>query len=402
MNGQHDPIVVTGTGLISPFGTDLKGLRSWLDTAHDGRVSLDGYRDDYFTLEQVMGIPIREWNAADLLGKRGLQFMQPGTKYLMGAALLALRDAGLEESMPQPEELGVVVGTNYAGILTTAVYDHTTLTEGPKYVSPMEAPNTLANSPASHLAIRIRSQACNTTVSTGMSAGLDALGYAMNVLEQNRASCVVAGGVEELNSRVLWIYENGGLLPSRNQNEVGRPFDDSSNGLLPSEGSAVAVLERKSSAVARGARIYAELLSWSSSFSAAAEPQRRAKAMERVLNRTLAVAGYRPDEIGLIVSGANGLHGHDEAEALALKQVFGEADVPVSAVKGILGESCGAGGMYQLLAAICSSVYGKAQRSGGSPMKAPVEVPMLLTSQDLHGAVSALLIKTLTPSSLGG
>jgi 3-oxoacyl-[acyl-carrier-protein] synthase II len=409
---DEDSIVITGLGLVSPFGTDKGDLWSCLESGYDGRVLLDGYGDDYFTLKQAHGIPIRDWRAEELLGKRGLQFLQPSTRYLMGAAILALRDAGLEGEMPRPEELGVVVGTNFAGAYINAVYDYTTLTEGPKYVSPMEAPNTLANAPASHLAIRIRAQACNTTISTGTCAGLDALGYAMNVLKQNRASHVVVGGVEELNSRVLWIYENGGLLPTGNWEDSGRPFDAASSGFLPSEGSAVAVLERRSSALARGAHIYGELLAWSSAFSATSIMERRVNAMVRTWDRSLAKTSLQTKEVGLIVSGANGLREQDHVEACALARRFGDQGIPIVAVKGVLGEAYGAGGMYQLLAAIGAAEHRSvpgAARYRNQPAQTPElpttrseiyalesedGLPILLTSQDVFGATSALLIKS--------
>ncbi|RKP54144.1 hypothetical protein D7Z26_12240 [Cohnella endophytica] len=410
MNDTHDSIVITGLGVISAFGSHPENVWDALENVHNGRVKLNNYLNEFFTLENVSGIPIQNWNPEELLGKKGLQYMPLSAKYLMGAALLAVRDAWSEDQMPAPDQLGLVVGSNFAGVKTSVVFDHTTITEGPKYVSPMEAPNGLANSPASYLAIRIRSRACNTTISTGQNAGIDALGYAMNLLRNKRATSVIVGGVEELNSRVLWIYENSGLLPGKETDTAGVPFNSNSSGIVPGEGSAVAVLESRSEAEARGAHIYGELVSWGSSFSTDIRPERRANALERSITQVLQKSGLKKEEIRLIIASANGCNPQDRAEATALNNIFSEYQLPIMTVKETLGETFGAAGLFQLLSAVGVMTRGVVPPtvnlspntehlnvlSGLSSTKRNLEMSgsnILLTSQDTFGSSSALLVR---------
>lgn len=199
------PIVITGMGAVSPFGLGVEALWSALEQGERRGTALEqGEPGD----QPVLGLKVGEWQPADLLGRRGLQYLHPSAKFLLGASLLALQQAGLADGGTQPDELGVTIGCNLVGLQAIADYDYTAITEGPHYVSPMEAPNTLANAPASHLAIRLKARALNTTIASGQCAGLDALGYAAKVVRDGRARQVVAGGVEELSPAALWVYRN--------------------------------------------------------------------------------------------------------------------------------------------------------------------------------------------------
>ncbi|WP_040951505.1 beta-ketoacyl-[acyl-carrier-protein] synthase family protein [Gorillibacterium massiliense] len=404
MRHDDDSIVITGMGTISAAGMGAEQLLQLLESGRFSRVGLHERMD--LGGMQVWGSPVESYQPQELLGKRGLQFLRPSTKYLMGAALLALRDAGLAEEMPHPERLGIVVGSNFAGMEMVAEYDRIAITEGPRNVSPAEAPNTLANSPASHLAIRIQSKAANSTIATGQCAGLDALGYAANLLKQHRADCIVVGGVEELNPRILWLQEHSGVLPAECWEAGGKPFDGQSTGWIPGEGGAVVVLERRSDALKRGATLRAELIGWGSSFAPAADGSPQAKGLIRAIRQSLQISGLDTPDIQGIFSGANGYIPQDAAEAEAFAALLGKADVPATAVKGTLGEMYGASGIFQCIAALGAMerntlppTIGVEDQHGAVHLSAkPQEWSLshgaaaLLTAQDLCGSASAVLI----------
>lgn len=405
MFNHSNPIVITGMGTVSVHGTDDAAL--WQDISN-GEAQYSELSEIALG-KPVRGIRIQEWNYEPLIGKRGLQFLHACSKYVMGSSLIALANAGLNLEDVVPEELGIVVGTNFSGMRMAALYDEILMTEGPNYVSPMEGPNTIVNSPASYLAIKINARACNTTITTGANSGFDALGNAATLLRKGAAKYVVVGGVEELNDSVIWFYDKAGLLPSERYEEAGLPFHPDSSGWMPAEGAASVVLERKSDALARGATILAELVSWSSSFSAVDTADKRADGIKRSMLGALQKGGIPLDQVGLVLTGASGLPEQDQAEAMAVDACFENYEVPVSAIKGVIGELNGASGIFQVFAAVRSlqtntipatvgphSLSGEAAQLNTS-QEARIGLTrssdkVLLTSQDLFGASSAVVV----------
>lgn len=408
MSGYADPIVVTGIGAVTAFGLGAEVIWSALEQGEQRRTMLAC--EEGQTSLQTPGLKVGDWKPAELLGKRGLQFLRPSAQFLLGASVLALQDAKLTET--EPDELGIVVGSNLSGLQSISNYDATAVKEGPQYVSPMEAPNTLANAPASHLAIRLKARALNTTIANGQCAGFDAIGYAARALREQRARYVVVGGVEELNPSVLWVYRNSKVLPQERMEDAGRPFDRDSTGWLPSEGAAVLVLERKSDALARGIRPLAELVAWSSAFAPSNTLEKRAKILKRTAIQALNTGNLAPRDINVVVSGASGFVEQDQAEALALHDLL--ADNPkayTTAIKGTLGEAYGAGGIFQAISAVGMINRGIIPPTFGLKRQSSVVAPLkslsaearewsgsqqgmtLLTSQDLFGLTSTVVLR---------
>lgn len=430
MANYDGPIVITGMGAVSPFGLGVEAFWSALERGErlQGQPLVPEASGE--GNQSVWGVKVGTWQPADLLGKRGLQYLRPSAQFLLGASLLALRKAGLAvggdgAGRTNPDELGIAVGCNLVGIQSVTDYDYTAITAGPHDTSPMEAPNTLANAPASYLAIRLKARALNTTIASGQCAGLDALGYAAKVVRDGRTRQVVVGGVEELSPAALWVYRNAQVLACAcdhagghqdrrdgSMDRVGRPFDEESTGWLPSEGAAVVMLERKVDALARGTRPLAELAGWSSAFASSQRLEKRASALKRAGQQALEAAGMSPEDVDVVVAGASGLRAQDQAEAMALHDLFGQhTRVAVTAIKGTLGETYGASGLFQALAAVCMldsgvvppTVERECQHLAQSPIYGLVrEVrpwpksrrgTTLLLAQDLFGSTSAVVLR---------
>lgn len=409
MTTYEGPIVITGMGAVSSFGLGTEAVWSALQRGERrGTIIERDPRDE----QPVWGMRVEDSQLIDLLGKRGLQYLRPSTRFLLGASLLAIREAGLTDGITDPDELGVTVGSNLAGLQSMANYDYTAIAESPHDTSPMEAPNTLANAPASHLAIRLKARALNTTLASGQCASLDALGYAAKMVRDGRARQIVAGGVEELSPATLWVYRNSGVLGGGSLEHAGRPFVEQSTGWLPAEGAAAVVLERKADALGRQARPLAELAGWSSAFASSSTPENRAMALRRTARQALDVAGLPPQAIDVVVAGASGLKRQDQAEALALRELLAEnTGAAVVAVKATLGESYGASGLFQALAATCMLDRGsilpgmsgideldilrevKGVLAGARSWPESKAGTVLLLAQDLFGSTSAIVLR---------
>jgi 3-oxoacyl-[acyl-carrier-protein] synthase II len=409
MTTYSGPIVITGMGAVSPYGLGIESAWSALTQGERRATLLEQEGSDD---QPVWGLPVKGLPLADILGKRGLQYLRPSTQFLLGASILAMRDAALTDGAANPDELGITVGSNLAGLQSMANYDYTAITEGPHYVSPMDAPNTLANAPASHLAIRLKARALNTTIASGQCAGLDALGYAAKAVRNGRARQIVAAGVEELSPAALWVYRHSQVLSDGQEEDAGRPFDEESAGWLAGEGAAVVVLERKCDALARGARPLAELAAWSSAFAPSPAPEKRANTLRRVAQRALAAAELAPEDVDVIVAGASGQKAQDQAEALALHALLAEnTRATVTAIKGTLGEAYGASGLFQAVVTVCMLDRGLVPPTAGGKRRRPIAPTVnglltearawpeskhgtaLLLAQDLFGSTSAVVLR---------
>ncbi|MDA2101670.1 beta-ketoacyl synthase N-terminal-like domain-containing protein [Bacillus sp. FSL K6-0273] len=400
---EKDPIVVTGIGTVTPFGFDVNQF--WDMLLHDKSDKVELQKIG----EQKAWMLGDEWDPKEVLGQRGLRYMIPGTKYLLGATKSALAHAKLLDSMPDPTEVGIVVGCNFTAMNSAMDYDLITISKGPRYVSPMQAPNALMNSPASQLGIKIGAKACNTTISTGQNAGLDALGYGMNLIKKNRANYVIVGGVEHLDEHIIWLYEKTGLFPSKYSVQQGRPFSSDSCGIIASEGAGAVILERKSNALARGAVIWGEIEGWENRFSITRKKDHRAQTLKKTICKLLNKSSLSTEEVHFIVSGANGCKEFDLVEEVVLEEMFGHEQIPVYPVKQKIGESFGAGGVLQFITALgimakqkipeginvkelqAQSAFGLRVNNNSREMMNRA----LLTSQNYSGELSVVLVRNV-------
>ncbi|MFJ5965849.1 beta-ketoacyl synthase N-terminal-like domain-containing protein [Bacillus sp. NPDC093026] len=377
-------IVVTGLGTVSAFGVDNKALWAAIQNSTTSSTSTSsGY------IENPRVVQINYLEATKFLGNKGLKFMQPASLYLSVAAIIALENSQIDIKTTISDRLGIVVSTNYSGLKMSCQFDRTSINEGPNFVSPMQAPNTVANSPASHLAIRLQSKAFNTTIASGWCAGLDALGYAVNMLKKNNADTVVVGGTEEWNEEIEWFYKAAGLLSDEDAEEKGKGVHYDSKGVVPGEGSAAVVLERYENAVKRGATILGEIVSWHSSFTSTDSREDKIKGCIRCMDATLKKGAEYNENIDLIISGANGLRKLDSIEISALNEMFPKK--PIIRIKDTIGETSGAAGIFQLVSSINAIQSKKDQNYLLKDIK-----KVLITANDLSGSTSSALVKELT------
>lgn len=285
-----------------------------------------------------MAVVALEFDARTTLGKKGLQFLTRGTHLLLAASQEALTNA-MVDSAKESAKLGLVIGTNFAGLNAIANYDWTTIAEGPSFVSAMDTPNVLANAPASHLAIRIGAKGPNTTISTGRCASLDALGYAAYFLKEQRVGTVVAGGVEETNPHVLWYFEMAAK--------------SGANYATPGEGAAVVVLRAGNE---HGEDDRSPVRAWFGAWANTLNPTGNQESQVRdVCLEALDLAEVRTSQISLVAVGTG--TSADLAPVEGIRQALCSTDgsrAPISAfsLKSLVGETLGAAGALHVVAAL--------------------------------------------------
>jgi 3-oxoacyl-[acyl-carrier-protein] synthase II len=273
------------------------------------------------------------------------------SRIVTSAAQRALDAAGFSRQLRAEREVGLVLGTMFSGLRTIAEFDRRGLTRGPSYISPLDFANTVINAAAGQTAIWHDLRGVNTTVAGSAASGLQAIANAADLIRSGRADALLAGGTDELCFETLLGFARAGYLCPGGERPL--PFDARRRGFALAEGAALVMLEEAESAAARGARVLAEVRGHGAAFdsSRGADPARSARAVARAVTAALADAGVRPEEVDALSAAANGSLPGDAAEAAGIAAAFPgrAATLPVSAIRGLLGEALGAAGAFQVI-----------------------------------------------------
>lgn len=351
-------LAVTGLGIVSPIGT---GRETFVEAFFG-----EGVRDKAFGGEQdvvskdVLGAArvAEVWNfdPAAYLGAKGHRNFDRLTKLQIVAAKHALEDARIKRDGAfvtlSPERVGVCSATAYGSLEEITELNRVAELEDPRYINPTRFPNTVINSAAGYVSIWEDLQAPNTTITDGNTGSLDGVLHAAIHLDQSRVDAMVVGGGEVVTEPLVLAMRRLGVsdLPDFGMGE----------------GAAFVVLERAASAEAREASTLGYVRGFGGAFGA---PDREAvivhvspDVIERAIRDALRDAELDASSIDLVVSAANGIEIFDDAEAEAVRRVFG-ADVRRIEPKRSLGESFGAAGAFGIAAALASFARGQAERA---------------------------------------
>lgn len=353
---EENKIAITGLGVISPIGV---GKQSFFQGLQDGRSGIKRVTlFDTSTIRSKLAGEISDFNPEKILDQKGLRNLDRSTTLVLAAAKLAVEDGRLEISSNNTDRLGVVIGSTMGSVCSISDFDRQALKEGPRSVNPALFPNTVINSPASQISIRLGIKGFNTTISSGFTSSFDAIEYAMNFLRLGRAQAVLVGAVEELCEQTYkGFYKIGFLSGSRGGEEICSPFDRRRNGAIIGEGAAVFLMEPYLSARERCAQIYGLISPIESTFDPGSYHRYnlRATGLIEVIKAAVEMSGKSLNDIDYISSAANSTVGGDYCEAKAIRSVcFRKRKMVVSAVKSMLGESFSAGGAFQLASALFS------------------------------------------------
>jgi 3-oxoacyl-[acyl-carrier-protein] synthase II len=322
-------VVVTGVGAVSPLGLSV----------------------DAFWENAVAGkMPRREARRLD----RSAQFFAVSTDQ-------AMEDAGLsyEEDDPETLRTGVVVGSGIGGLGTTQAEIDIMRERGPGRVSPVAITKIISNMAGGVVSIRHHLFGPNTCTVTACAASANAIGDAAEIIKRNDADVMVAGGTEAgIVELALAGFVSSKAVSRRNDDPQGasRPFDADRDGFVMGEGAATLILEEREHALARGAKIYAEVLGYGMSADGfhITLPRPGGAGAARAMQNSLNNAGLSPADIDYINAHGTSTRANDVTETQAIKSVFGDRayDVPISSTKSMTGHLLGGAGAIESLACI--------------------------------------------------
>ncbi|MCG2712730.1 MAG: beta-ketoacyl-[acyl-carrier-protein] synthase family protein [Candidatus Omnitrophica bacterium] len=353
-------IVITGIGVIAPNAIGKDDFWNALAEGISGIKPATLLDTTYF--KSKLAAECSTFDPKEILGPKGLRNLDRATLLIASAAKLALEDSGTSVNEENTGDIGVVTATTLSIASDIAEFTKEVVQDGPGMVNPALFPPTTMNFPSSHLAIRYKIKGFNTTVSTGYSAGLDALKYAVDMIDSGRAKAVLVGSVESFSFSSFVGFYKAGFLAGRKGEELSSPFDKRRNGIILGEAATVLVIEDEEYALERKANIIARVLSVKAFFDAYrnADYDPRMRSLKRSMIRVLESAELNVEDIDYICAAANSVKQQDKLETEAIKDVFNiyAKKIPVSSIKSMVGESISASGGLQAAAAVGAIVKG--------------------------------------------
>lgn len=341
-------VAITGMGVITSLGDSPEKLHSSLCDGQQASYQIEHRQLDDSTCTQ--GGCIASFQPETYLKSKPLRALDRTGRIVVAAAKLALENSGWSTEALSKQDVGLVLGTMFGSVHTISEFDRRALTQGPAYVSPMDFANTVLNAAAGQTAIWHNLRGINSTIASGNTSGLMALGYATDLVRHGGHTAILAGGADEFCFESFCGFERAGLLCKTNgHNEFPVPFAAERSGFALGEGAALLMLEEWDSALERGALIVGEILGHGNAYDPTTKRECGPEAIARAMSAALADGHMPPAELGCISASANGSVFADRNEALAVKSLFnGKGDsIPVTAIKSMTGEMLGASGAVQ-------------------------------------------------------
>jgi 3-oxoacyl-[acyl-carrier-protein] synthase II len=342
-------VVVTGIGLVSSLGIGTSENWTALLAGRSGVATITKFDASQFATK-IAG-EVRGFDPLQFIEKKDVKKMDVFIQYAIAASQFAMDDARLTIEPHIATRVGVFIASGIGGF-TTIEREHKALLEGgPRKISPFFIPSAIINLAAGQVSIRYGAKGPNSATCTACSASAHAIGDAFEIIRRGAADIMIAGGSEAAITP-MGIGGFGALraLSTRNAepSRASRPFDKDRDGFIVGEGSGVLILETLDGALARGARIYAELVGYGMSADAyhITAPSEDGDGAFRVMNAAMESAGIRTEQVQYINAHGTSTPQGDSLESLAIKRTFGDHayQLAVSSTKSMTGHLLGAAG----------------------------------------------------------
>ena len=346
-------VVITGAGVVSPVGSGASAFFENLTRGVCGigpitRFDTEGYKAKLaaevrdFDPESV-GIDRAQAKRTDLFAQ-----------YAMAAALQAVEDSGIEGKVA-PERFGVYVGSGIGGMQTFVQETEKLLNRGPARVSPFFIPMMIGNMAAGNIAIRFNAQGPCLPVVTACATSSHAIGEAFRAIKYGHADAIIAGGAEAtiIPLAVAGFSNMKALSESEDPNAASLPFDARRGGFVMGEGAGIVVLEEYEHAMARGAKVWAEVCGYGNTCDAyhITAPHAEAVGAANAIKLALEEANWQGEELYINAHGT-GTPMNDKVETLAIKKAMGEEAARaalISSTKSMTGHMLGAAGAVEAI-----------------------------------------------------
>ncbi|MBF0469759.1 MAG: beta-ketoacyl-ACP synthase II [Gammaproteobacteria bacterium] len=342
-------VVITGMGMVSPLGLDLKSSWEGILSGKSGIKPITHFDTSQFSVR--FGGSVSGFDVSRYIPAKDAKKMDPFIHYGVAASIEAMADSGLEVTEENAERIGVAIGSGIGGLPGIEKGNAAFLNGGARKISPFFVPSNIINMISGNVSIMFGLKGPNIALVTACATGTHSVGDAARLIEYGDADAMLAGGAEMATSPTgLGGFAAARALSTRNDDPEGasRPWDKERDGFVLSDGAGVLLLEEYEHAQARGAKIYAEITGYGMSGDAyhMTLPAKGGEGAQRCMLNALRNAGLNPEQIAYINAHGTSTPAGDIAETEAAKGAFGQHAyrLAMSSTKSMTGHLLGAAG----------------------------------------------------------
>lgn len=357
-------VVVTGMGLLTALGNDLK--TSW-EALLRGRSGVRRItRFDASEFPTRIAAEVNGFEAEKYVDKKEIRRQDPFTTYAVATTAMAVDDSGIDMATEDPGRVGVIIGSGIGGIGTHETQTSRFLEGGPSKISPFYIPMMIPDIASGVVSMKYGAKGPNYCTVSACASSAHAIGDAFRLIKHGDAEVIIAGGTEAaVTPMSIGGFAAMKAMSTRNDEpeRASRPFDAERDGFVLGEGAGIVILEELEHARARGARIYCEIVGVGMSADAyhITAPAPGGEGAARAMRRAIEEAEFEPDEIDYINAHGTSTPSNDKFETEAIKTVFGDHAyrIMVGSTKSMTGHLLGGAGGAEFVITAMIAAEGK-------------------------------------------
>lgn len=352
-------VVITGMGAVTPLGNDVHTTWENIKNGVSGIGPITRIDVEKFNVK-VAG-EVKDFSPEEFMDKKESKRMARFTQFAVAASKMAVKDAGVQIGEDvNPERVGVWIGSGIGGLDAFEEQHKRYLDKGPKRVSPFIIPMFIPDMAAGRVSIELGAKGINNCSVTACASGANSIGDAFRVIQNGDADMMIAGGAEAAITEmtVAGFANMTALSTNTDPKTASRPFDKNRDGFVIAEGSGVLILEELEHAVARGAKIYGELVGYGATGDAhhITTPAPSGEGGQRAMKLALKDASISTEQVDYINAHGTSTYYNDLFETKAIQEVFGKHayQLSVSSTKSMTGHLLGAAGAIEAIFSLLS------------------------------------------------
>jgi len=354
-NRQNKRVVITGLGAITPIGNNLVDYWDGLLQGRNGVGEITLFDASQHACQ--FAAEVKNFDPYQYLDKKDAKRMDRFSQFGVCASKQAIADANFEINELNADQVGVLIGTGVGGLRVMETQNENLITKGPRKVSPFTIPMMIANMAAGLTAIHTGAKGPNSCTVTACAAGSHAIGDAFRLVQGGYAKAMICGGAEAAVTPLSFAgFCSAKALSTRNDDPLhaSRPFDQDRDGFVMGEGSGILFIEELEHALARKARIYAEIVGYGMTCDAyhMTSPVPGGQGAAKAIELALADAELTPEQVDYINAHGTSTQANDSNETKAIKKALGERakEIVVSSTKSMTGHLLGGSGGIEAVA----------------------------------------------------
>lgn len=360
-------VVITGLGAVTPIGNTIPEFWDSVVNGKSGAAPITNFDTETILTKTKFACEVKNFDLSLYMDRKEARKVDKYTHFAIGAAVQAIEDASIDREKENLDRIGVVLGVGLGGVESfgegiDTIHEQKKNGQELK-VTPFFIPRIIGDMAAGYISIMYGFSGPNYITSSACASGTNAVIDAINLIRLGKADIIITGGTEAaVTDSGICGFNVMHALSTRNESPetASRPLSASRDGFVLGEGAGILVLEEYEHAVARGAKIYAEVAGWGLSADAyhMTAPEPEGKGAAKVMQNALEDAGMNPSDIDYINMHGTSTPLGDIVECKAIKSVFGEHSykMNISATKSMTGHLLGAAGAIEAIICVLSIV----------------------------------------------